>query len=185
MRELARAYAALGLEVEAAKVVQEILDLIDHSPHIELSNTMCILFVCQWQASESSRPDLDAAQVSLRRLERADKQIHSPETAACLSEGRGTVALAEGHLQQAAEQFQRAIVHWETLGRPYDQVRALSGLGQSLVHIDAFSEARVVFDQALGIIETLATRLEDGELKTSFLNSPLVQKIVHGLSRVV
>jgi hypothetical protein len=63
------------------------------------------------------------------------------------------------------------------MGRPYDQVRALGGLGHALVWVDDPTAARGAFDQALEICNSLAAQLGDAELKRSFLNSGLVREV--------
>jgi hypothetical protein len=67
--------------------------------------------------------------------------------------------------------------HWDNLNRPYDQARTLNDLGQILRQAEDTRQAQTAFNQALGIIETLAGQLEDIELKSSFPNSLVVQEI--------
>jgi tetratricopeptide (TPR) repeat protein len=140
---------------------------------------MPLLFVCQWLASRPGDCALDDAHACLGRLEHADEQLRSPETAACVSEARGRVALAEGDHDRAVQQFRQAVAQWEEMGRPYDQARALGGLGHALVGVDDPTLARAAFDQALEICDVLAAQMEDAELKRSFLNSGLVREICH------
>ncbi len=160
--------------------MQEILDWFDrtsHVEHIEPLSTIFLLFACQWLAACASPEGLDGAHACLRRLELSDAQLNNPVKVAILSEGRGSLALAEGDYDQAVEGFRQAVTGWEAMGRPYDQARALRGLAQALAQTGDVDGARAAFDQALGIIETLAAQLEDADLKTSFLNSPLVQQV--------
>jgi hypothetical protein len=63
------------------------------------------------------------------------------------------------------------------MGRPYDQARALSGLGRALAAVDDSASARRAFDQALGKYDSLAAQLDDVELKRSFLNSGPVREV--------
>jgi hypothetical protein len=63
------------------------------------------------------------------------------------------------------------------LGHPYDQARALSGLGQALAQAGDRDGAQLASAQAEELINVLAAQLEDPALKSSFLNSPLVRKI--------
>jgi hypothetical protein len=72
---------------------------------------------------------------------------------------------------------------WQTLGRPYDQIRALNGLGQALRQVENSREAQATFAEAHRLIMSLVAQLEDAELKTSFLNSPLVQGIQERFDR--
>jgi tetratricopeptide (TPR) repeat protein/DNA-binding SARP family transcriptional activator len=180
MGQLARAYAALGLETKTMKCVQEILGWFDRTPHvehIEPPGTIYLLFSCQWLAARASPEGLDAARACLRLLELSDGQRNNPVKVAILSEGRGSVALAEGNNLHAVEGFQQAVAGWKAVGRTYDQARALKGLGQALAQTDAIGDARTAFDQALAIVETLAAQLEDPRLRASFLDSPLVREV--------
>jgi tetratricopeptide (TPR) repeat protein len=175
--QLGRAYAALGRESETKETIQSILQLIDRHSHSQLSIPTFILFACHWQAAQSTPAALAAARASLERLERADAQISSLVTEAVLSEGRASVALAEGKFPEAVERFRHAVDCWEGLGRPYDRLRALNGYGRSLLQLEEFDEAWDTFDRALSIVEMLAAQLENIELQTSFLNSQLVQEV--------
>jgi hypothetical protein len=110
-------------------------------------------------------------------LERADAQIGSPETAAALSEARGTLALSEGAPDQAVEPFQCAAAGWQALGRPYDQARTLSDLGRALALAGDADAAQAAREQALSLVESLAAQLDAAELQAAFLDSPLVQEL--------
>jgi DNA-binding SARP family transcriptional activator len=171
--QLARAYAALELDSAALETIQQLLGLLDNNPYLDWASTMPLLFACCWYAA---RPDmLDAARVCLPRLERADRQFRSQETRAALAEGRGAVALAEGNTLEAIERFRESAAEWESLGRPYDHARALTGLGRAWANAGNAVSAYAVLDQASNILDSLATQLDDPELKQSFLNSSLVR----------
>jgi hypothetical protein len=94
-----------------------------------------------------------------------------------VSEARGVLALSEKDPARAVEQLRQATTGWQTLGRPYDQVRTLTDLGQALVLAGDAGEARAAFDRALSLVESLAAQLDVAELKAAFLNSPLVQEL--------
>jgi tetratricopeptide (TPR) repeat protein len=175
--QLARAYASLGLGSETAKLVQEIVAWIDGGAFAHQYSTVSLLFACQWLVGRPEEGALDDARACLRRLERADEQIHIPETGACLDEGRGSVALAERDHEGAVQHFRQAVARWAEMGRPYDQARALGGFGHALVGAGDPSAAREAFDQALGIYDSLAAQLADAELKRSFLNSGPVREV--------
>ncbi|MGH9173673.1 MAG: tetratricopeptide repeat protein, partial [Vicinamibacterales bacterium] len=121
--------------------------------------------------------DRDALQSCLEQLRRADQQLGTPESAAALAEGTGMVRLASGSPFQAAEQFQRAAAAWESLGRHYDQARALGALGDALQRAGEISAARTAFDEAITLYDTLANQLDDPDIRASFLNSPHVRDI--------
>jgi tetratricopeptide (TPR) repeat protein len=138
---------------------------------------MPLLFVCQWLAGRPGNGAPNEARAALRRLEHAHEQLRSPETAACLHEASGSVALAEGYHDQAIQHFRSAVERWAEMGRPYDQARALGGLGHALTGADNPTSARRAFDQALEICNSLAAQLGEAELKRSFLNSGLIQEM--------
>jgi adenylate cyclase len=175
--QLARALASLGLETETTALVQEFLELIDRTPDAHPDNTLSLLFACQWLATHPVSGGPSAARACLGRLERAHAQIGSPETEAAYYEGQGIIALAEDNPTQAVEPFRSAASRWQALNRPYDQLRALRGLGYTLEQLSDLRQAQTVFDQAHHLVEALAAQLDDPKLKTSFLNSPLVQEI--------
>jgi DNA-binding SARP family transcriptional activator len=176
LAQLAQAFAVLGMDREAAATIQEMVGWIDRSSHIHHASTMPLLYACQWSIARAGDAGLDDASGFVRRLERAHEQENSPETDASLSEGRGSVALAEGDQQEAVECFRNAVARWEEMGRPYDQARALSGLGRAQLGIDDPKAAAAAFDQALDIYDALAAQLEDADLKQSFLNSGPVRE---------
>jgi tetratricopeptide (TPR) repeat protein len=162
---------------ETAKLVQEIVDWIDGGAFAQQYSTVPLLFACEWLAGRSDEDALEEARACLRRLERADEQIRIPETAACLDEAQGSVALAEGDHKRAVQGFRSAVVRWKDMGRPYDEARALGGLGHALAGVDDPTSAREAFDQALEIFDSLAAQLGDAELKRSFLNSGPVREV--------
>ena len=178
--ELLRAYNALGMEAEATAMVTEINHWLDGADYLNLTSPNQLLLACQWLA-QAKPANPKEVRTSLQRLERADHQIRSPISATCLSEGQGYVALVEFDPYRAAEAFRQAVAGWETLGRPYDQARALNGLGQALAQAGEMTEAKPAFDRAMGLIDSLAAQLDDPELKASFLNSTLVRAIREGL----
>lgn len=186
LEQLARAYSALELEVEAGQTVQHFLDLIDSSPYLDWSCTMPVIFACSWY---TTRPEtLAAARDCLPRLERAHNQFRTLESEAALAEAQGIIALAEGSPLAATHPFRQASAIWEALSRPYDQARALKGLGYALhswhkqhpqtgAEDSYSSSARLAFGQALAILDSLAAQLSDPVLKTSFLGSQLYQEV--------
>jgi tetratricopeptide (TPR) repeat protein len=177
LAQLVRAFASLGRGVETVALMQEFLEVIDRTPDPCPVSTLPLLFTCRWLASQPAAGGLPAARACLQRLERAYGQISSLETGAAYHEGQGIIALAEDNPTQAVEPFRDAVAGWQALSRPYDQLRALRGLGQTLEQLGDLQQARTALDQALHLVEMLATQLDDPTLRTSFLNSPLVQEI--------
>ncbi|MEE8121724.1 MAG: tetratricopeptide repeat protein, partial [Anaerolineales bacterium] len=78
---------------------------------------------------------------------------------------------------QASAHFREAVEIWEEIERPYDQTRALNGLGRALMLAGDLKEADKAYEQAMGIVETLADQLTDPELRETFLSSQLVLQI--------
>jgi tetratricopeptide (TPR) repeat protein len=173
LAQLVRTYAALGREAQAETTGRQLLDLIDHNASLHSECVMALLIICRWYATRPGA--LDAAQGCVVRLERSYSQNRSPEAEAALAEGRGIVALAAGHLPEAGAQFQQAATCWQAIGCPYDQARALAGLGRARLTLGD-AAARTAFNGALALFDTLAAELDDGDLKRSFLASPLVRE---------
>jgi hypothetical protein len=173
LEQLARAYAVLGLDSDAARTVQQFAEAIDRSPYLDWGCTMPILFACGWYAARPK--SLVACRSCLRQLERADGQFRTPETRAALDEGMGIVAGAEERLRDAAGHFQSAAEKWEAMGRPYDQTRALSGLGRALAGAEQTAAAHKAFEDSVRLLDSLAAQLTDPQLRQSYLNSPLVR----------
>jgi hypothetical protein len=183
--ELARSLSGLGQEEETATVIQELLALLKrtHSNH-----TNCIAplrFAYRWSAqTHANAQSLEAARVCLVYLERIEAQFNSQESSASLAEARGIEALRNEQHAVAVEQFQQAAIGWRTLQRPYDQARALNDVGQTLLRTGDGRHAQAAFDQANSLIESLAGQLDEPALRSSFLNSALVQEIRTGRANV-
>jgi tetratricopeptide (TPR) repeat protein len=170
-----RALGMLGFEDEATEAARRFLVLMEQQQSF-VDTSMSTLMVCRWFASRV--PDMRAElNSSLAQLESAHAQYGSPVTAAALSEGCGLVALSERDAHRAVEYLQPAAAQWQALGRPYDQIRVLVALGRALSQAGAADEARLVLDQALNLVESLAAQLEDAEVQAAFLCSPLVQEL--------
>jgi tetratricopeptide (TPR) repeat protein len=177
LAELARAYAALGREADAAGVLQELLTWVGRFPYVVFDCVLPLLVACWWFATQADSLDRDALGDCVTHLQRAAEHIGTVEAQAALAEGVGMALLAEGRPTQAAEQLQVAVVGWESLDRPYDQARALGALGITLQRAGQVSAARTAFDSALACYDSLATQLADPELKATFLSSPLVGEL--------
>jgi tetratricopeptide (TPR) repeat protein len=174
--QLARALASLGLETETTALVHELLELMDGTSDAHPNNTMPLLMACQWLATHPASGGISAARVCLGRLERAHAQIGSLETEAAYYEGQGIMALAGDNPTGAIEPLGYSASQWQVLNRPYDQLRALRALGCALGSGGDLRLAQTVLDRALRQVEMLAAQLHDPELKSSFLNSPLVRE---------
>ncbi len=180
LEQLARAYAALGLEMETRETIQQFLGLMDDNPYLDWGCTTPLLFACSWYASQPGM--LAAAQACSTRLERANQQFHTPESRVALAEGQGILALAEGLPVAAIERLRQAAAGWEGIGRIYDQARALKSLGQALAVSGEAGASRLVCEQAGAILTGLAAQVEDPVLKQPFLHSQLFEEICSGCS---
>jgi tetratricopeptide (TPR) repeat protein len=174
MGELARVYSELGRAVEATAAITEIVEWVERIALTDPNSIMALHFACQWAAEQGL---IDLARRGLRQLERTREIQDLPETAACLSEARGHVAMMDNDFRSAIESLSEALDQWTAQSRPYDQVRTLNGLSLALVEAGNNVEARSACERALKIIETLDAQLDAEELKTSFLNSALVLEI--------
>ncbi len=172
--ELARADAELGRKAEAIASVTEINEWVERVALTHPNSIMALHFACQWAAEQEL---FDLARRGLHQLERTLEIQHLPETAACVNEARGHVALMDNDFRGAIELLSEALDQWKAQSRPYDQVRTLNGLSLAWVEAGNDVEARTACEQALSIIETLDAQLDVAEMKTAFLNSSLVREI--------
>ena len=142
------------------------------------------MFAFRWSTQHrATNPALiEAAELCMTHLERTEAQIHSQESTAALVESRGMEALHNGQIKLAVEQLQRSATLWGKLHHPYDQARALNDLGLALSQVGDVAQAQATFDQAHEIIAMLAAQIEDTRLRTSFMNSMMVQEIERGAS---
>lgn len=179
--ELIRVYSLLKLTSQTQEVIQELCDRLDRATHYDHGVSPALLFAICWLAAQKNEQAIEEAQTCVRRLERVERQIGNILTELALSEGRAIVAAAAGDSDGAIDHFQGAVAGWASLGRPYDHMRALKGLGEALAKKGDEQNARRAFEQALTIVEKLAAQLEEAALKESFLNSRLVREIRAGL----
>lgn len=177
LSQLIRALTALGLDGEAAKVARELLAAIERGGYDSRYSPVALLMICHWLAGQDIPNLFDEVGYSLQRLEQSNAKERNPAAAAALHEAEGIVTLLQNTPQKAIEPLRQAVSLWQTLGRPYDQIRALSSLGQAVSQTKNSRQAREIFAEAHRLVESLAAQLEEAELKTSFLNSPPAQKI--------
>ncbi|MFN8454540.1 MAG: tetratricopeptide repeat protein [Anaerolineae bacterium] len=176
LAELARALVALGSPEEAIDLVPELVAVIKRGNYVSRFSTLPLLKVYHLFAGYSQPGPINQVMVAFQQVERTNPGTHSRATTAALREGQG-VALLGDRPHEAIEPLRQAVNLWQTLGRPYDHVRALNSLGQALIRAGEPDEVGVACNQALRLIESLAVQLEDAALKTSFLNSPVAQGI--------
>lgn len=178
LAQVMRAQALLGLKDEANDVLQTFLDGLNRAPYIQPAVGASVLLPPIWWSGRHATPEaIDIARTFLGHLERTREQTGSPQFEAGNSEGKGAIFLYEGQYPEAVEHLQKAVDSWQTLGRPYDQLRALNGLAQALMYINDTTQAQAAVDKGLDIIQTLADELDEADIKATFLNSRLVQEI--------
>lgn len=175
--EMARAEATLGQAAAAASKTAEILEWIDQAGYLYPNVGMALLLICRLPVAFGLQAMLGAARSAQEQLERLDRQYSTPVTAAFDMEGRGWLNLAQADPAKAVVSFEQAAALWQNLGHPYDHARALSGLGRALIQSGDEEGAKSASKAAMGLIDSLAAQLEDRALKTSFLDSLLVQEI--------
>jgi class 3 adenylate cyclase/tetratricopeptide (TPR) repeat protein len=175
--QLARSYAALGFEHKVDEVLHQILEWVDSIRFFEMGSTMPLLFAIEWFASRRASKSLEDSRACVARLERAYDRLKAPPMEAALAEGKGIHALAEGHVREAIEHLNQATSVWERLGRPYDQARALRGLGRALAAAKDVEAAKACYARAAELIDTLAALLTVDEMRKSFLASELVTNL--------
>lgn len=173
LAELARALGALGSPEEAIEMVRELVEVIKRGGYESRHSTLPLLNACYLLAGHPHPGPLNKVMAA---LERTNQRSRSGATAAALREAQG-VAFLRDKPQQAIEPLRQAVSLWQTLGRPYDRIRALNSLGQALSQTENSREAQAAFVEAHRLINSLVAQLEEAELKASFLNSPLVLEI--------
>ena len=172
--ELARSAVELDRATEALTYVNEIIEWVERVTLTHPNSIMALRFTCQY-AAEQKRMDL--ARRGLCQLERTLEIQYLPETAACVNEARGHVALLDKDFHRALESLREALEQWTAQDRPYDQVRVLNRLSSALLESGDAASARENCIQALKIVEALVDQLDNDEMKTSFLNSALVREL--------
>lgn len=173
--ELTRTLSLLGEDEAATEIADDYLRLTKQGGYLHHWNVSRLLDMSRWRAQ---RADVEGVRWSVERLEEAYAQFGSRESAAAAHEGRGLLALAEeAPPPEAAVHFRGAAQRWREMGWPYSQARALHALAQTLLDAGGQEEAEEALAQAWELIETLAGQLDDGDLRATFLASPLVQAI--------
>ena len=171
--QLVRAYAARGQEAKTAETVEHMLGLVAGVSHEFI---IPLFIACQWLASQNTHNSLEKAHACLSHLEKHVEPFGTGEAAAALAEARGRVALAEAQPREGVEHFRQAAGKWASIGHPYDQARALGGLGSALGAAGESAAARTANEEALELLNRLAVQL-DPELQALFLDSHLVREI--------
>jgi tetratricopeptide (TPR) repeat protein len=174
--QLARAYALLGRDEDAARTIGQILDLIDATPFYHEDSAPALLLCGRWYAARGDPASIEACRASVDRLRKAYDQLQFPETQALFEEARGHLALAEGRVADAVDHFESAAEIWESLERPYDRARTLGDLGHAQLAAADPTAAAEAYDQALDLLGELEQQLDD-ELGAAFHDAQMVREI--------
>jgi hypothetical protein len=177
MTQYIRALIAGEEEGEALAVARALLATIAHAGYDSRYTPQPLLALCNALPTRTLDPLLDEIVIALDNLGKKEGVADVASRQAALLESRGTVARVQEKLPQAADALRRAATLWRTIDRPYDQARALTKLGQTLLLTGKSNKARETFAQAHVLIETLAAQLEDADQHASFLQTPLARAI--------
>jgi tetratricopeptide (TPR) repeat protein len=172
LEQLARAQAGLGRLAEATQTIAQYLDPLDRNPQLHWVCTMPALLACRWYTRHPHPGAGASAAACLQRLQRARDQMRSPQSEAALAEGQAAVAAAGCDWPLALSLAQTAAAQWETLGHPFDCVRALRVVAPAATHAGATATARQAAAQAEAIIHALAEQLPTDALRQSLLANP-------------
>jgi DNA-binding SARP family transcriptional activator len=179
--ERVRAALMSGRPAEGVSAAADILEGTDQARHLYPNIAMALLSICQAPVA-AGQPALGGyARSAWQQLERLDRQYQTPLTASYRLEGQGWLHLAEGSPAAAVEAFAQAAAGWQTVGHPYDEARALSGLSRARSDGGDSQGARMTAQQAMDLVDSLAAQLEAPELRAAFLQSELVEAIRGGL----
>lgn len=166
-------------EQERADLVQEILALLDATAYARYDTLPALRLACTWLAQTTS-----GDRGSIKRLEKAHEQLQDRQSVASLYEVRAYVAGIRGEWAQAVSDYETAAANWEALQRPYDLLRTLAGLNQSLTFALANAPSKeytaaliTVQHKAAFLIKEFKSELDDPALRQAFLASPLVSSI--------
>lgn len=160
--------------------MRDILESTDQARYLFANVNMALLSVCRAPLAYEMPSAAGAARAALKQLRRLDKQYGTQNTAACLREGQGWLALFDGDDGEAARLLAEAAELWQALGHPYDRVRALHALSRALERPGDRDGAATACRKALGLVDALAEQLDEPALQASFLDSALVREIKTG-----
>jgi DNA-binding NarL/FixJ family response regulator len=155
------------------------LALVSGMDRLSEDSIMPLLYACQQLAKITQLDPVEEKQRCLAQLELLAQKYDSGEAAAALAGAKGCLA-AGADPSAAVENFRLAAEGWESIGRPYDQARALASQGDALAASGAGSTARGVWTQVLQLFDALVAQL-DPESQSAFLDSPLVAAVVNAV----
>jgi tetratricopeptide (TPR) repeat protein len=178
--EFARALAGQSQHDRAAGMIGRFLEMVDRTPYYEPGSLLPILFACRWLAQHAVEDSPSSSYRCLERLAKAKDQLGNLGAQAVHAEASGVIALKEQRHEAACAHLRDAIKHWQSLGHPYEELRALHDLQHILIVQQKQKAAQDVRGQALEIIERLATQIDNTDLCKAWWTSPLVKSFQKG-----
>ncbi|MBI4640603.1 MAG: tetratricopeptide repeat protein [Candidatus Tectomicrobia bacterium] len=97
---------------------------------------------------------------------------------------KGQVFCTQGRLQEAEEALQRALTIAKVLGNPPQLWKTYQALGELYERKGEFGQARSAYGSAVQVIKEVASRLQDQQLKQTFLTARPVQEILESLDHL-
>jgi predicted ATPase/DNA-binding SARP family transcriptional activator len=152
---------------------EEILALVDSVEYGRYDMMPALLLASSWLARQSGGDPS-----ALRRLERVHEKMHNHQSAASLREIEGEIAALRGDWDRAAVSFRQAANEWAILQRPYDLLRALSGLALVYKSSGDGSALRQIQKKATRVIQQLTAELTEPELRNRFTQSTIVRRFI-------
>jgi tetratricopeptide (TPR) repeat protein len=168
LTQVLRAHTLMGEPEAARSDAESMLQHMDAASYLDGSCGPALLELLRWLAAEKDASRVEAAQACLHRLEALAAQILPVDAPAMLAEASGMVASLRADPAGAATAFASAEAAWADLGRPFPQARTLVQLGRALQQLGEDERAAVAMRQALALLENLANRLEDAEMRQAF-----------------
>jgi class 3 adenylate cyclase/tetratricopeptide (TPR) repeat protein len=90
---------------------------------------------------------------------------------------RGEIMTAQGKLSEAGEEIEMALAIAREIGNPPQLWKTLVALGDLSKAQGREEDAKAAYDEALAVIDGVASRLDDEKMREKFLASPHVQGI--------
>jgi tetratricopeptide (TPR) repeat protein len=97
---------------------------------------------------------------------------------------QGQAYCAQGRLAEAEAVLQKALMLAKEIGNPPQLWKTYQALGELYERQSATAQARLAYASAIEVIEEVASRLQDQEIRLTFLSARPVQEIRQNLERL-
>jgi tetratricopeptide (TPR) repeat protein len=97
----------------------------------------------------------------------------------------GRIAIAKGNLAEAEKQFAVALEELEEHPAPLVAWKTYAEVGRLQLRMGSASAAREAFARAAEIVDSIAKNTRDETLRSTFLNSSVVQEVINASARAV